>query len=334
MRKIVFFCSVFLLLFITTANASNAVEIKNNDELLLDLGYDQSDINNFTKTNTIVLVTSHNNEITGKELKKYAQLGYSEKEIIDFGNNEISYLNNLEGELISVDKKYMEDDTNGMVEITKEEYDQNVQEYLAIMAICNLSSQTCSDTKPTTNWIVLTTSISKISNTTPQEYIIKHDFTWTKKPFYTFKDAIGVGNHVSMSPVQNSEYLKYSADRYYSNNPINGLGPWNADGIADNWIYTANTQSGGIGFEFQLYSDWQLSTGKQYKYENHRGTMAYRVIRNNSSFTAANFSGHYIHTEQSFSGSLGVSFPAAGAFSISANITKTPAIETGITFNY
>lgn len=336
MRKISILCFALLFLIGSTVSANNEERTGNNDALLLELGYDQSDIENFKKSDVKLMKTMNNKDITGKELRKYAQLGYSKKEIENFGGNDIAYLNNLEGELVAVDKKYMKDDPNsGMIEITKEEYDQSVEQYMQLMAVCNTSTSTCSDSETSPNWMVLTTAVSRISGTSPQEYLIKHDFSWTAKPFYQFKDAVGVAHHISMTPIQDSEYLKYTSNAYYSTNPIVGLGPWTADGTNEKWFWTANDKTGGMAFEFQVTPDWkQLANGKQYKYENHRGTVAYRAIRNNSSFTSADISGHYIHTEQSFSGSLGVSVTGTGSFSISASVTKTAALQTGVSFNY
>ncbi|MCR8844131.1 hypothetical protein NQ117_10585 [Paenibacillus sp. SC116] len=340
MKRVILLCTVFLMLFTTTAYSTNSQNIEvekqlgeTNTELLLELGYTQFDIDTFGEANSTAR-TITNKSISGIDLKKYAQLGYTKTQIEEFGTRDIEYLKNLEGELIAVDKKYMKIESGKVSEITKEEYDQSTQEYSNLAVVCD-AADVCSDTEPSPNWLTLTTTISKVQNPRPQQYLVQHNFAWTKKPYYTFKDAFGVAHHVSMSPVQDSEYFKYTADEYYSRNPIIGLGPWHANGTKDTWYMSANDKTGGMGFEFDLYNDFaQLINGKVKKWENHRGTMAYRVIRNNSTFTSADFSGHYIHTEQSFTGSIGLDISGTGSFSISANITKSPATQTGVTFNY
>lgn|GEM_PF-5782207 len=100
-----------------------------------------------------------------------------------------------------------------MIEITKEEYEQNVEQNMQLT------------------------------------------FAWTKMPFYTFKDAVGVAYHASMSPIQDIEYFKYTTDKYYSTNPIVGLGPW-----------TANVKTGGMAFEFQLNQDWNYADPNNRRY--------------------------------------------------------------------
>ena len=325
--------SIVLLSSSVNASSGNTGIIeKTNDELLLELGYSQQEVLSFKLDS----MKSFNVNDNSDDLGRLAQLGYSKAEVEDLGENDMIYLEGLSGELVGLDIKYMKKDLDlGMIEVSKSEFETGVEEYNLQMQICNTSSSTCEDQETSPGWMTLKTAVSRISNTSPQEYLIKHDYTWTKKPFYTFKDAVGVAHHVSMSPIQNSEYLKYSSDVYSSRSPISGVGPWTSEGSTDRYLYSANDKTGGMAFEFYMFSDSnQLINGVKYKYENHRGTVAYRAVRNNSNYTIADISGHYIHTEQSYSGSLGVDVTGTGSFSISANITKTPALQTGVTFSY
>ncbi|MEK4662332.1 hypothetical protein MHH93_10565 [Priestia sp. FSL H7-0729] len=300
-----------------------------NDELLEIIGYSHEDPSIRINTDTT----------------KYAQLGYSPEEVSELTDGTIAYLNNIEGELIGADRRYMEFKPNGDVaEISEQEYEQReaeknlqqqVESYFSASSICTITQSGCPDTEITSNWMQLTTTISKINNTSPQEYIIKHDFRWLKKPFYKYKDAVGVAHHTSLTPIQNSEYLTYSMDSYYSRNIVIGAGPWTSEGIKNINYGSANDKTGGIGFEFPLRNDSaSLTNGKQYKYENHRGTVLYRAIRNNSSFTHGDLSGHYIHTESGISGSLGVDAKGTGSFSITPTVKQDAAIQTGVSFKY
>ncbi|MCE5171530.1 hypothetical protein LQV63_19700 [Paenibacillus profundus] len=320
MKKVISFSLLFCLSLVLCLPTFANFETPSNVELLERLGYNENDFS---------LKSLHQNTL------RFAQLGFSKEEVKDFTQYDLEYLNELEGQLLALDRKYLKKDENGFIEVNKESYEQAKEEQFRLQSICDTSSQNCSDTEPTSNWMRLTTTVSRISGTNPQEYLIKHDFAWAKKPFYKYKDAVGVAHHVSMTPVQNSEYLKYSRDDYYSRNPIIGLGPWTYDGVSDQYKWSAEDKTGGIGFEFQLASDSaQLINGKQHKYENHRGTVAYRAIRNNSSYTYADLSGHYIHTESSISGALGVDARGTGSFTISANVSKDEAIQTGVSFKY
>ncbi len=226
------------------------------------------------------------------------------------------------------------DKDGGAIEISKEEYDQHKNNLISLQSICQISSG-CSDTETSSNWMRLTTTISKISNTSPQEYLIKHEFNWLKKPNYTYTDAVGVAQHTSLSPVQNSELLTYDTDEYISTNLVIGLGPWNYNRKVSSNLYSANKKTGGMGFEVKLRSDgYTTNPTKQYSYENHRGTLLYRAVRNNSTYSTGDLSGHYIHTKTSYSGSLGIDIKGTGSFTISANVSKDPAIETGVTWQY
>ncbi|MDN8591628.1 hypothetical protein Q0V21_22960 [Paenibacillus sp. 11B] len=305
------------------------VETNSNEELLRIIGYSNEGLSIRSTSDTL----------------KYAQLGYSSEEVNDLTNETVAYLHNIEGELIGADRKYMEFKPSGDVsEITEQEYEQHeaeinlqqeVESYFSANSICTISPSGCPDTEITSNWMQLTTTISKINNTSPQEYLIKHDFKWLKKPFYKYKDAVGVAHHTSLTPIQNSEYLTYSMDSYYSKNIIIGAGPWTSEGIKNINYGSANDKTGGIGFEFPLRNDSaSLTNGKQYKYENHRGTVLYRAIRNNSSFTHGDLSGHYIHTESGISGSLGVDAKGTGSFSITPTVKQDAAIQTGVSFKY
>jgi len=336
MKKVILCSLMLVLLFSNLANAKTLEKEDNQDVLLESLGYNLSEKNLFASSRTVD--NKNGLFINGEELKRYAELGYSLEQVKDFELNDIEYLFGIEGELLAVDQTYIRELSSGEVQrITKNEYEVEVNEHLRLVSICNTSSSTCSDSELSPNWIKLTTSIARIANTSPQEYIIVHNFSWTKKPFYTYKDAVGVAHPASMTPIQNSEYLKYSSDEYKSTNIIVGVGPWTFAGTKDSWYYSANDKTGGMAFEFSLHQDGatvpQIGTPTSYKYENHRGTLAYRSVRSNSSYTSGSISGHYIHTETSFAGSLGVSVDGVG-MSISANVTKTPAIETGVSFNY
>ncbi|GGH63589.1 hypothetical protein GCM10008014_41140 [Paenibacillus silvae] len=300
-----------------------------NAELLSKIGYSQE--------NSLTTITT--------DITKYAQLGFSSEEVEELTNETIDYLDNIDGELIGADRKYMEFRPNGTVEeISEQDFEkhevekklqQQVENYFSTNSICTITQSGCRDNEITSNWMQLTTTISKINNTNPQEYLIKHDFKWLKTPFYKYKDAVGVAHHTSLTPIQNSEYLTYSLDSYYSRNIIIGAGPWTSEGIKNIHYGSANDKTGGIGFEFPLQNDSaSLVNGKQHRYENHRGTVLYRAIRNNSSFTHGDLSGHYIHTESGISGSLGVDAKGTGSFSITPTVKQDAAIQTGVSFKY
>jgi hypothetical protein len=333
---------IYILLFISlvailpqAAIATDKPNVKlNSNELLEQLGFSKEELNDLKKNPNRVGI----NGFKKKDILRYAQLGYSKQQILDFNGIDINYLDGMEGELIGIDSKFMKITKEGTVELSKQQYDEEVAAYhskknkskVTISAICDTSTSTCPDSEPTSNWMYLSSRISRISGTSPQEYIIVHDFTWTKQPFYTYKDAVGIAHHSSMSPIQNSEYLKYSVDKYRSSN---SLGPWSYKGVDDRYYWSANDKTGGIGFEFSL-SDSYCYGGWCYKYENHEGTVAYRVFKNSSSAIYGDFSGHYIHTEESYSPALGLDVTGTGSFSIQSSISQDPAIQTGVTFKF
>ncbi len=244
MKRVRSFLIALLLCFtgsaVAVAEDGNNQTVSNQD-LLKKLGYSVNEFSVYSNST---------------DLMKYAQLGYQKDDVAKLSKDELNYLANLEGTLIGADVKYMEFDNNGSaIEISKEEYEQHKSDLITTQSICQVSPSGCQDSETTSNWMRLTTTISKISNTSPQEYLIKHDFNWLKTPSYRFKDAIGVAHHTSLTPIQNSELLTYDTDTYYSRNPIQGVGPWNFERVTSSSLWSANDKTGGIGFELQLRED-------------------------------------------------------------------------------
>ena len=154
-----------------------------------------------------------------------------------------------------------------------------------------------------------------------------------KKPVDQYKDAVGTGHHVNLTSVQNSEMLTYNYDEEYSKNPIIGLGPWESRGTKTDYYWTADRKGSGMGFEMTLRADTFNNSG-QYRYSNHRGSLLYRVVKNNSTATAADVSGHYLHLTKHISGSLGIDIKGTGSFSITSTTSYSPAIQTGVSFSF
>ncbi|MFE0596008.1 hypothetical protein [Paenibacillus lactis] len=302
---------------ISPVSAASSEEISNEENiaLLQQLGYDFSEVRTLANSEDL----------------KYAQLGYSKQELADITDVEKNHLDGIEGQLIAVDTKYTQINPDGtQFEITEEEYKNKQQ--MVQTSLCNVNTG-CSDVEDTPNWMRLTTTVSAVSNTSPKEYLIRHSFQWLKKPTDTFKDAIGTGHHVNLTSVQDSEILTYNYDQEHSKNPIIGLGPWENQGTKTVYYWTADRKGSGMGFEVQLIGDSFNNSG-QYKRSNHRGSLSYRVIKNNSSATAADVSGHYLHLTTQINGTLGIDIRGTGNFSISVTNKYTPAIQTGVSFSF
>lgn len=314
---------IALFLFMSSFGIASAESTENKLEednliLLQKLGYDSFEI--------LSLSAQSSSDM------KFAQLGYSKEELLDITEVTKQHLRDIEGRLVAVDSTFTQINADGTsVEITEAEYDQRKIQ-VQLNALCD-ANPGCSDTETTSNWMRLTTTVSAISNTSPKEYLIKHSFQWLKKPTDTFKDAVGTGHNSNLTSVQDSEILTHSYDEEYSKNPVIGLGPWENRGTKTDYYMTADRKGSGMGFEMNLKSDTFNNSG-QYRYSNHRGSLSYRVIRNNSSATASDVSGHYIHLTKNITASLGIDIKGTGSFSITSTTSYTPAIQTGVSFSF
>ena len=175
------------------------------------------------------------------------------------------------------------------------------------------------------NWITLTTTVSKLTSYSPDQYLLKNSYQWDKQPGYNLRDATGIAAPDVLTPIQDSEYFKQTASKYDAY--------YNYEGTKTEYVWSAQDKTGGMGFEFNLFPDrwYDTATAESFHLRNHRGFSVYRAVWANTSQTSTSITGGYIHTEQSYSGSLGVAVNGV-SLSISANISKTPATETGVSF--
>jgi hypothetical protein len=243
-------------------------------------------------------------------------------------------LDGLNGKIVDLNKKYMKLLDGEAIEVTKEEYDiglkkqkdkiekgkkQKNKNQVTIASICDTSTTDCPDSESTPNWITLTTIVSQIASTSPQEYLIKHEFDWT--PFFPddyLKDAIGVSLPDQVTPIQDSEYLKVSKDEYDF---------WGAyQGTNDQYYWSANDKTGGMAFTFDMASIGYMDA-------NYEGHMAFRVVRANPNYTSAWAAGHYSHSTKGVQTTYNVSVNDLG-MSVTGVDEKVDAIQTGVSFNF
>lgn len=320
-KTLVILLALFMLFMSPSFGSVSADSIEKKSEednlvLLQKLGYSPFEISSLSART---------------EDMRFAQLGYSKDELTDITEVTKQHLGNIEGKLIAVDTTYTQINPDGtLVEITEAEYEQKKRE-IQINSLCNPNIG-CSDTETTSNWMRLTTTVSAISNTSPKEYLIKHSFQWLKKPTDQYKDAVGTGHNSNLTSIQDSEILTYSYDEEYSKNPIIGLGPWENRGTKTDYYMTAHKKGSGMGFEMSLRADTFNNSG-QYRYSNHRGTLSYRVVKNNTAAIASDVSGHYLHLTKNITTSLGIDIRGTGTFSITSTTSYTPAIQTGVSFS-
>jgi hypothetical protein len=321
---------------LATENVDKKAENVLEKQLLKKIGYEENNILDLEKN----MNEKFNSKVNKKDVLRFAKLGYSIKNIETFTEKELTYLSNLEGTLIGVDTKYMKVMNDEVKEVTKEQHDNGIElaaansapGVLSVSSICNTANGPCSDSEPTASWMILTTTVSRISGTNPQEYLFKHDFTSSNTPSVNnrFKDAVGIAVPDAVTPIQNSEYMSYNYNKDYRC----GLACGTTRSNETEYLWSANDKTGGMAFEFKLKSDnYNSFAHEMWTYLNHKGTVAYRGVRSNNTYTSLGISGHYIHTQSSYSGALGVSVTGID-MSISASVSQDKAIQTGVSFYF
>lgn len=323
MKKITVIIMLFVLLFslcVPGAFASN--ELDSVEENLIKLGYTKEEINIMK------------NDPSQKEMLRYANLGFSKRQIADFTDETRKYLEGMYGKLIGVETKYYRiSPTNGVQEISKEQALSESLQYKLRKAQENMFGNQMSilgggsDTE-TTSWMTMTTTVAEISGTNPKEYLIMNEFTWLTEPFWTLTDVVAISHPEHVTPIQNSELMEYTYDR-----ATNTLPPKYFDTKTVTYTTADKKTSQGYAFKFDLKGTEYLDNGVKLLCVNSRGFMAYRAIRANPNYTHATAHGHYAHSEIAILFSLDINL-SFGSFSVSGASKTTYMRDTAVTFEF
>lgn len=280
-------------------------------------------------------------QISKEDAARFKQLGFSEDEISRFNDQDLNYIGNMNGTLLSSSESYFRvtkhNDGNVKAEkITKEQALKEVKEYEAKKAKDKVSALPKkgmvsilaygSDTEQN-SWMKMTTTVSDISGTSPTEYLLKNSFEWLTEPVWVLTDAVGISHPEYIAPVQNSEYLKYTYDRHTND--------FSAQYINTNDVYywSADTKNqNGMAFKYDILGT-EYYNGSNVICKKSRGFMVYRATRANPNYTTGTVYGHYTHTQVAVSPSLSVDlFP--GNMSISGATSSDEMTDTGVTFQF
>lgn len=316
-------CTIFAMstsVFASNGNDNSKISETANMNLLKKLGYTVEEVQDY-KGNP------EENGLSGlkkQDIYRLAQLGYSKDEINEMTEQELQHIEGWEGTLINVDEKYIKVTKDGAVEVPKLEAEKQIKELKEKQNKSKksgeISTNATSDTE-TTSWMVMTTSVSYGSG----EYTFKNSFEWRTEPVFTLEDAVGISHPEYIAPVTNSEYLKYTYDRYtndFSHSYIN---------TNSNYLWSANDKnSNGMAFKYDLLGS-EYYNGVKVLCENPRGLMVYRATKANPDFTTGHLYGHYTHTEGVISGSIGVKI-SLNSLSVSGATKTTEMTDTGFSF--
>lgn len=253
------------------------------------------------------------NIIDSEQIKKLIKLGFTKEEISTFSVSEYERYKNLNGTIVTKTEKYFRVKKGTTEEITKNQAIKEVREHKAKKAPENTSSLSSlnrfskslsfvkgilnkttskymllsngSDTD-STSWLSMTTTASDLGG---KSFLFKNSFTWLSAPICTFTDVLGMSHTSPISINQDSEYLKYTYDRYTNTMIPTYLG------TNDVYYWTADKKnSGGYAFKYDLLG---TTTGGDLVMYN-RGYMVYSGIATPSNYIGyANVYGHYSHQQ-------------------------------------
>ena len=272
-------------------------------------------------------------ELTPQEYEHIANLGFSDKEILDMSEISLNLYKNIIANLVASDEVYLritykptdyEIFTNNhssqissnLIPINNREYKElSIVEISKDQAISesnfykqNLNVLSSSNGSTQTSWLRLTTDLSKIAN--KDEYFAKTSFEWLSNPLVDIGEVIGQGFSSNVSPVANSEYFELVYTRkdikLDPNNPRNWY--WGPAYTYTERIYVADKKANtGWGFSFRFAPT--NSSGS-----NYRGHMSFKVKPNVSGAKIIDIYGSYVHTILSISPSI--TFSSSGILSI------------------
>ncbi|NDI34196.1 hypothetical protein EPK97_05415 [Chengkuizengella sediminis] len=266
-------------------------------------------------------------KLSGKEIKRLQGLGFTLEDIDQMNIEEYKLQEGLYGEVIGKQKKWFEVDAknNKVKEVSEKIAKDNIKKWKEEKELQNIEFSTLNDTisdSEQTSWMSVTTYVTKYVDSSGDytgQYRFKHDFEWLTTPYFALRDVVGISYSDAFTYNQNSEFFKYTYDRY---------------SVFGNYQDTKNVTSNsatqkstaGIAFEYDLFA-----TDSIYQVRNNRGYMYFNTTLANNNFTTGNVFGHYAHTEVGI-GSLGISL-ATGQMNISGATKVSNMDDTGISFS-
>ncbi|NBI27583.1 hypothetical protein [Chengkuizengella marina] len=266
-------------------------------------------------------------KLKGKEIKRLQDLGFTLQDINEMTIEEYTLQEGLYGEVIGTQKKWFEVDAknNKVKEVSEKNAKDNIKKWKEEKELQNIDFSTLNDLisdSEQTSWMSVTTYVTKYVDSNGDatgQYRFKHDFEWLTTPYFALRDVVGISYSDAFTYNQNSEFFKYTYDRY------SVFGSYK-----DTKHVTSNSatkkSSEGIAFEYDL-----LANDSIYQARNNRGYMYFNATLANSNFTTGNVFGHYAHTEVGI-GSLGISL-ATGQMNISGATKVSNMDDTGISFS-
>ncbi|MBP3953115.1 hypothetical protein [Bacillus suaedae] len=269
------------------------------------------------------LKTQKQLKLKNKDFLRYAELGFSKEEVLDFTEADIAKLQDKHGSLVSVEDTYYK--------VTKEG-SEVVPEDEALIEIEKAKNQTVNNhgevstqafkAVPDTedlSWMKMTTTVSSLGN---NKYAIKNSYTWKTEPVFVLQDAVGISYSSHLTYLANSEYLKYTYDRYQ--NVFGG----NYYDTKSGYVWSAQDKDPGVAFRYDL-----KGRDGDYVCVNHRGFAYVEIERSNKNYTSANAYGHYSHTEVAIAGSIGVKI-STNNLSVTGATKVTKMDSTGVTIYF
>lgn len=326
-RKTIYSALSIILIFSTVINVVTAESQSSKEELFKKLGYTDKQISTI-KSQPEVLNDSLS-QYKNNDILKFMELGFTLKEISDFTDSDLNYLKNKSGELVDVSQKYYRIENGDAFELDKETALKEVRLHKEKIEnddqISLLNSEIGSDTE-TTSWMIMTTSVVKDTSQSPTAYYYKNSFEWLTEPVWVLTDAIGISHRDNVTQIQNSEYFKYTYDRYTNDTSSSYID------TTSTYYWTADDKNAnGMAFKYDLLGSDYIN-GNKVIVRNHRGYMIFGVTRSNSNEISSAVYGHYTHTEL---GAIGVSASISlKSLSVSGALSKTEMTDTGVSYNF
>lgn len=254
-------------------------------------------------------------DLSDEEISRLKSLGFSNEVIQDMTWEEYQLQEGLTGELITTDEKWFRYNSKTL-ELEEISEKQALNEYNKFKSNQPININNYWWDPEELSWMRHITSVSKLNN---GRFRLQHQFTWKNQPLVTLQDAVAITYSPHLTYVQNSEYFRYTYDRW-------GINYVDSKNVVKHSA-DRKSPSAGIGFIYDI-----VCCDSNYEARNHRGYMYFDVVVSNSNYSSANAFGHYGHTTLAL-GSIGLDL-STGSFKITPSLTTivTYMRDTGVTF--
>lgn len=262
-----------------------------------------------TSNFTLVSAASSSKKGDTENRDNLIELGFTDDEINNFTDKEIDEFSKLEGTIVSKKTTYTRISPDGIsTEISKKEAVKEAEEInkknQEIVSDDLVTTNETSTGSATNLLLEQTVTVSSLNN---GQYFIKNSFKWLTNSLSRFTDVLAISHSTSLSNNSSNAGAVYLYDWKVSNGYPNS----GSTGTKTNQI-TSIKKSSSTGFAWAIDLRLNNPNIAGTTATNHRGYAFMIVNKTPSNFTGyANAYGHYFHQKIKLSGTMSISINGA-----------------------